>query len=126
MYGETSLDIVRGFIYEYENDTNAQTRYTLEELYGKELIEQYDSRDFDDYRTSKARARARGRGNQSVGSEQDSRIGTIGKGTSAKVKESRRLKPIDKDYLAVAVVRRTAQNLIFYLHNLTLKKDKPF
>lgn len=79
---ETHLDIVRGFIYEYENDTNAQTRYTLEELYGEELIEQYDSRDFDDYRTSKARARTRGRGTQSVGSKQDSGIGAIGKGNT--------------------------------------------
>lgn len=79
---ETHLDIVRGFIYEYENDTNTQTRYTLEELYGEELIEQYDSRDFDDYRTSKARARARGRGTQSVGSKQDSGIGAIGKGNT--------------------------------------------
>ena len=77
---ETHLDIVRGFIYEYENDTNAQTRYTLEELYGEELIEQYDSRDFDDYRTSKARTRARARGTQSVGSKQDSGIGTVGTG----------------------------------------------
>ncbi len=68
---ETHLEVVRGFIYEYENDTNAQTRYTLEELYGEELIEQYDSRDFDDYRTSKKRARTLGGGGEGGGADQD-------------------------------------------------------
>ena len=104
---ETHLDIVRGFIYEYENDTNAQTRYTLEELYGEELIKQYDSRDFDDYRTSKARARARGRGTQSVGSKQDSGIGAIGKGNTDSdsdngVKRQYALSAVDSDGKALS------------------------
>ena len=80
-------------------------------MYGEELIEQYDSRDFDDYRTSKARARARGRGTQSVGSEQDSGIGAIGKGNTDSdsnngVKRRYALSVVDSDDKALSAAQQ--------------------
>ena len=54
---ETHLDIIRKFIYEYEQDRNAQTRYVLEDLYGEEIVGQYSNADFPDYRTLKERER---------------------------------------------------------------------
>ena len=51
-------EIIRNFIYEYEQDRNAQTRYALEDMYGEEIIGQFTNADFPNYRTLKERKRS--------------------------------------------------------------------
>ena len=118
-FNETDIENVRGYIYERES-SRASTSIVVENIFEEELVREYRNSDFENYQGIKRQ------GQEGTNNSRNDRNIENGARNSAKVKESRRLKLIDKDYLGVAVVRRTAQNQRFYLHNLTLKKDKPF
>lgn len=85
---ETHLEVIRGFIYEYEKDTNTKTRYVLEDLYGEEVIGQYNSGDFDDYRTLKKKVWRRKRGDESGGIDGDNQSMSNGRGDTRENKDN--------------------------------------
>lgn len=92
LFNETDIEDVRGYIYERES-SRASTSIVVENIFEEKLVREYRNSDFENYQGIKRQ------GQEGTNNSRNDRNIENGARNSAKVKESRRLKPIDKDYL---------------------------